>query len=348
MGQREAKDAIIDNLRLKAGVINRTQCHPLMDDVIAGHYNHGEVGVTGALPQLAEMCTGPASASGRSRTYGASTSDYAQILAPILQEVVEHHLSKASRFKRICKKIEVKDFRGHAFPAIGLDFELDEETRQGEAFAETFAVEVVPGVTAKLGTYGKNFAISREVTVNDQSEKILSSFARAGVAAGRLMAKLVYAVLESNPALGDGTPLFHSSFGNDLPAADLDLNSVGEAMAAAERSKTKRGIEADVTAKFIVVPSELKATALSVVHNNNLKLEVVSTSRLSASGYWYLLGDPDIAPVIGLLNLENQVGGLSVGEAPKKGTYDGVVLGLRHYTGVAPLGRTGAVRRAIA
>src|SRR5690606_16173465 len=74
---------------------------------------------------------------------------------------------------------------------------------------------------------GRLFAITREAIINDD----LTGFTRIpramGRAALRTIGDLVYAVLTSNPTMGeDGKALFHSDHGNLLTGAVISTGAV--------------------------------------------------------------------------------------------------------------------------
>jgi hypothetical protein len=172
----------------------------------------------------------------------------------------------------------------------------------------------------KVEKYGAMFTITWETIVNDDMDAISRVPAMHGNACRRKVNKEVYAVLTSNPTMGDSVALFgaHSS-GTNLAGSGA-VPSVTTLNAGFLAMATQKGGTSDVivgvTPKYLIVPWALAATADEFVTsttppsvggsavgtsgtsniygpNGKRRLEVIPEPQLDlASAYaWYLAGD---------------------------------------------------------
>lgn len=353
MNTLDLRECLTDAILMNAGAKPFSRCHPqmhqaLLETAIADSETGAHDMDRGTLRRLAETFGSDRPGMPNAAfSAGLSSSEFINHLGNTLRIPVVQKLQAQTAHRAFCKIIGLPNFKPREFPSIGIDADLVEITPEMGEHKNAVSIADLPGLDGEIHTYGRNVYISREVIVNDQSALIIDAFGTLGTSAGRLEAKLVYALLESNPTLGDDGPMFHADYGNLLAGGPLSLDTISESMTSLRRMQTNSGNEADIRARFLIVPAELEANALSIVHINNLPLEVVATSRISASGNWYVMSDPEAAPVVGLLHMEASNSGISVGSAALQGdTFDGVKLGVRFDTGVVVLGRLGVVRRA--
>ncbi len=131
----------------------------------------------------------------------------------------------------------------------------------------------------KVEKYGALFTVSWETVINDDLDAISRIPAMHGAACRRKVNKEVYAVLTSNPTMGDSVALFGShSSGTNLAGASAapGVSTLNTAFAA---MRTQKGLSGDVilniAPKYLIVPVALEATALELVN---------STSYIVANG----------------------------------------------------------------
>ena len=141
--------------------------------------------------------------------------------------------------------------------------------------------------------------------------------------------------------------MFHADYNNSLSAATLSLDSVGEMMGALRRISAGAGIPLNAPGRFLCVAPEQEAAALSIVRNAGLSLSVVSTTRLTAAGNYYLFSDPELFPAVATINLEGSEDGVSVSPGSRERTFasGGVCLSLNYDVAVVALGRA-VIKRA--
>lgn len=176
--------------------------------------------------------------------------------------------------------------------------------------------------SAKLDTYGKILAISRQALINDDLGELTRTPQAMGQAAARLEADLVYAVLTSNPTMRDGVALFHANHGNLASSGAAPTIDVMDTMRA--KMRLQRGLAGlaylNLRPRFLIVPAtqEGNAEALTVsitptktsdvappwVRN----ITVVADARLDAvsTTAWYLAADPAVHDTIEVLRLEGE------------------------------------------
>lgn len=333
--QEAHRDAIL--IRAGARKLNFPGMHP----EAAGLLDRGE----NLLKGLALACGLPvargASSPGAVLARGLTSSDFKAALSSIVKVVSVHALADHAGHRQFCKTIELQDFKSREFPSVDADFAFIEAGEMAE-FPFGLAASTNGGLSAGVRTFGRNVQISREVLINDDVGLITGLFANAGASASRLEAEAAYGLLESNPVLGDGQPMFDAAFEN-VEAAHLDESSAGAAIGKLRTARTPAGSLANHAAAFLIVAPGLELSARKMVHQCSLNLEVIASAWLP-SGRWYLSADPALAACLGLLHLRGSAGGLLIGPRAERTEFEGVSVGVRFDFGVVPMGRVGIVR----
>ena len=167
------------------------------------------------------------------------------------------------------------DFRNNQ--PIGLDATqgLRRHTRGTEAKDVDFADY---GEAYAVNRYTGRFVLDEQDIIDDTVGANQTMPVQMGAMAARLRPDLVYAVLQTNGNLSDGTALFHSSRGNVVTTNALSLDNLGKAEAAmaSQTVKTKSGVARplNLLAGWVVVPRALRplgkqiVSSASVVHGN--------------------------------------------------------------------------------
>ncbi|MEW6294366.1 MAG: hypothetical protein AB1544_13845 [Pseudomonadota bacterium] len=339
MNPKDHQAALRDALLIRAGALspNSHSCHPLASGFAKCEEN--------LLRALAESYCPPAGA-GRSTpsavlASGLTNSDFKSSLAAVFKVVTGRTFEVHAGHLKIAKTIELPNFKVHEVSSIDVDFALEEIGEGGEITALSTTEESV-GLPAQIRSFGRTVLLSRELFVNDNINLMAELFRQAGAAAARLEAAMVYSLIESNPTLGDGGPMFHGDHGN-VQASALDESSLGAAMGKLRLMKTPSGDPANLAAAVLVVAPDLELAAQKMVHQCNLAMAVVGGAWLPL-GRWYLAADPELSPCVGLLHLPGSENGVLVGPSRKKFQQDGVPLFVRLDSGVTALGRVGIVR----
>ena len=171
--------------------------------------------------------------------------------------------------------------------------------------------------------YGALFTVSWETVINDDLDAISRVPQMHGNACRRKVNRAVYAVLTSNPTMGDGEALFSASHasGRNL-ASSTGAPSVATMNAGYQFMMLQKGLTTDailnIQPRYLIVPATLSSTALQLVgsladpaaggsattgNSNTLNIygpngprpiQVVVEPQLDASSTasWYLSADP--------------------------------------------------------
>ena len=251
------------------------------------------------------------------------TSDFPHILAGVAnQSLRDSYDTTPQTFKPFCRQVSASDFKdlhrvqlGEA-PALDKVNELGEFKRGsiGES-KESYRVE----------TYGKIFAISRQVLINDD----LDAFTRVpqlfGTSAANLESDVVWSILTQNPKMGDGKELFHAQHKN-LGAQNtaLSVAALGKARAAMVKQTGLDGKTViHVRPGYLLVPASLEMnaeqliaqnlvphTTNDVVPNSIRSLRIIAEPRLDQASEtaWFLMAAPNQIDTIEYAYLEGQQG----------------------------------------
>lgn len=160
----------------------------------------------------------------------------------------------------------------------------------------------------KLFKYGRIFAVTREMIINDDLDALARVPMLFGRSAADLESDLFWNVVIANAQLADGFNLFSTEHANiDATGAVISVASLGAGRAAMRKQKSVDGKQRiNVAAKFLVVPAALEtkadqfvSTALLANQANAVntfagRLTVVPEPRLddASEEAWYLWADP--------------------------------------------------------
>ncbi len=174
----------------------------------------------------------------------------------------------------------------------------------------------------KLAKYGKMFSITREAIINDDLNSFTEIPRKMGRAARRKVGDLVFAILNSNPAMADGTALFHANHNNLAGvAAAPSAASVGAARSAMRIQKDQSGNAVlNIAPSLFLIPVALEDTARVLMNSEtdpaktNSRVpnpvrgaaEIVTDARLDAASTtaWYLTADPNMFDTIEVAYLD--------------------------------------------
>jgi len=246
-------------------------------------------------------------------------------LPGVLSNVANKRLLKAYEGQpiiatRLCSEGELSDFKESERYRLTDVGDLEPVAPDGELKHGGLTEEKA---TNQLATYGKIFALTRQMIINDDLGAFLRIPEAMGARAARKVDQLFFTRLLANPTMSDGTALFHADHGNLLTGASsaLSIDSLGQAVQAFMDQTDADGQPINVAPKYLLVPTALKMTARELL-NSTMLLSVGSTDKrrlptynpiadedltlvvspyLSNSNYpgysstaWYLFGDPAV------------------------------------------------------
>lgn len=150
-----------------------------------------------------------------SRQFFNPTAAFPAILdATIKKTITEEYNKVPTTFQEWTRKGSLSDFKTTADHTYLLgnvgDFELVPEN--GELKNSVPETHLLP--QRKLDTYGKQFSMSRQAFINDDIEFLSKVPAAYTAAAKKTIDKACYSILMNNPAIFDGTTLFHATHKN--------------------------------------------------------------------------------------------------------------------------------------
>ncbi len=212
------------------------------------------------------------------------------------------------------------DFKATAAYQISEAGDLVEMTESGEFKHDEMKDSKV---TKQLLTFGRSFSISRKALINDDIN-IITKLPQAYVrAAGRGINRAVYKIIGENPAIYDGTTLFHADHGNLGTGAAIGVASVGEARKLMRVQKNLRANEfLNIGPRFMLVPAAIETDAekflnsvadpaashAGVTNPFRGKLELVTDAELDGydANAWFLAADPADIDTIEVTYLNGQ------------------------------------------
>ena len=200
---------------------------------------------------------------------------------------------------------DIDDFRERTRVRItGLDKLLENREHQELAYG---AIDAMAEAWA-VSRFGRLYEVTENAIVNDQTGALLNIGSAAGAAVASLKGNTLAKLVDDNPAMKDGKPVFHADHGN-LVEVVTPVVLEGNLKEAALKMRKQTFGEGDnlqiidIRPKYLLVPAEREAEALKAVASVTAgntgdvnpfagRLEVVVEPRLSDPDSWYLFSDP--------------------------------------------------------
>lgn len=230
---------------------------------------------------------------------------------------LEGHKTVAVTFDRITKKGTLKDFKTADNNYLaGPAGEFLEVPEGGELKHDTRTDEKLP--TRKLKTYGRQFTLTRQAFINDDIDLITGLPARYAKSARKTINKQVYQILVNNPAVYDGTALFHANHKNLIGTGTGITQAALQNMILALQNQVDQFGEAIIVRPAkLVVPSGLGFDIFTVINSpviqtsgntqavnplfryaNSIEIVEDPTINVLCGGFgntmpWFLLGNSD-------------------------------------------------------
>lgn len=264
----------------------------------------------------AGMRTTGLSADARVTRAQHSTSDYPLVLGDAFNRTFRRAYERAPEGARVlARQTSHQDFREKRAIMLGEGPDLAKVPEGAEYTHGTIAEG---GASYALETYGRIFGVTRQVQVNDDLGAFFRVPAHMGQAARAFEAAQIVKLIEDNPAMSDGTPVFHADHANLGTGGTINVTTLTEARLLMRKQTGLSGALIDMVPRFVLVPPELETTAeqaLSEIQatktddvNPFAALQVVVEPRLSDSGAWYVVADPARADGIEYAYLEGAPG----------------------------------------
>ena len=284
-----------------------------------------------------------------------STSDFPVILENTMHKILlDSYGTAADTWRRFCSVGSVSDFRAHKRVRTGAIGNIDDLNELGE-----FENKSIPDGSAEsvsVSTKGNIINISREAIINDDLGYFSNLSKMFGRAAARRIEADVYALLAANPTMGDGVALFHANHGN------LAASGAAISVATVDAARVAMGSQKDISGKdYLDLRPAIMLCGLDQGGDartlneaqydpdttnklqkpnkvRGLFTDIVDTARLAVK--WYMLADPNEAPVIEVAFLNGEQ--MPALETQDGFTVNGVKWRVRHDFGVDAVGFEGA------
>lgn len=269
------------------------------------------------------------------------TSDFPAILANVANKTLRGAYDSSPRtFAAWGRRATITDFKPVQRTQLGGAPDLQKVLESGEFQYGTMGEgkEVYA-----LASYGRIIAITRQALINDDLDAFTRVPAAFGASAADLESDIVYAILMQNPAMGDGTALFHASHGNLGTAAVVSEAALAAAWRAFGQQKGIEDRLISILPRFILVPpgnrsvearKQITATTPGNTSDVNTfagRMEVIEEPRLIPStgqDPWFLAADPSRIDTVEYAYLDGQEGLFT--ETRMGFEVDGIEIKARH------------------
>jgi ATP-dependent protease ClpP protease subunit len=272
---------------------------------------------------------------------------------PVLFETAVHRILQAAyattpdTWSRFCGTGTVTDFRPHSRYLRGSFGALDNVNESGEFKNKPIPDLAKEAITAS--TKGNIINLSRQAIVNDDMEVFSGLAVDLGRAAKLTIEIDVFALLNSNPLMNDGIPLFHANHGNLAAAGAAPSVAAFDAIRVAMASqKDVSGAEfLDIRPSVLLLAlalsgaakvlngSQYDPDAVNKLQRPNIVAglfeDIVDSPRLTGNAY-YAFADPDVAPAIEVVFLNGETEPFT--DSKDGWRTDGVEWKVRHDYGV--------------
>lgn len=255
-----------------------------------------------------------------------TTSDFPSLLADVANKILRAAYEEAPQtWRPIAKLVNRSDFKSANLLQVGEAPALEEVLEHGEYKSGTIAEGKE---TIRVRTYGKIFAITRQALINDDTGAFAEVPASFGRSSRTLESNLAWAIITSNPTMGDGNAMFDSAnHGNYTSSGTaIGVDSLGVARSKLRLQKGLDGVTPlNLMPRYLIVPAGKETVADQYVTQitpaqgsqanpftagGRTPLTVIAEPRLDANSAtaWYMAADSASCPVINYAILDGQVG----------------------------------------
>jgi HK97 family phage prohead protease len=242
------------------------------------------------------------------RAAAHGTSDFPLVVSTAMHKTaLSAYEAATSPLKSLCRQRVLRDFKTSTSIRLGEMGRLEPIAESGEI---THTSRGENGETMRLKTYARGLSVSRELLINDDLGLLGDMTAAFGEAAAQTEADILVDLLLSNPALSDGTAVFHASRGN--LAGTGGALGVSTVDAARQAMRAVTGLDGrtliNVTPRFLLVGPEIEteaeafltslyAATTSDVNPFASRLTLMVEPRI-AGDRWLIFADPARLPCL--------------------------------------------------
>ena len=241
-----------------------------------------------------------------------TTSDFPKILENVVNKsMLLGWEEQPETFEAWTNRGSLSDFKVAKRVSLNL-FPAFVEKPEGAEYAGTTITE--RGVSIQLFTYGRTFAITRELIINDDLDAMFGIPRAMGRAARRTVGNLAYGKLIENPTFGNET-LFHADKGN-LQTVDLGKDGLQTMRAGMRTQKDPDSLASlNINPRYLLVPAAMEVDALELMTAETISdttnvlrnsLQPIVEPRLDDENvaHWYVMGDGRLYDTIEIAYLD--------------------------------------------
>lgn len=236
-----------------------------------------------------------------------STSDFPYILANVAKKSLMKAYDLApSTWQAWCGENSTSDFKTMYINQLS---EAPDLVLKPEGGAYKMATFSETRESYAVSTYGRDYAMTREMVINDDLGAFNRKSKSMGFAAKSLVNSLPYAILKANGNMADGVALFdtatHANY--DSTAGALSVTTLGAAFATFRRQTDLSGNRVlNLTPSFLIIPPELATVASQLLGSvvdpakSNAtpnpfsgRLQIIMDAELTDTDDWYLAANPN-------------------------------------------------------
>jgi hypothetical protein len=271
-----------------------------------------------------------------------NTQDFGMALSDVVVKVILRRYNATQEYRRLCKEIEVTNYKEIELPGIDLPPAFSQLGEGGEYFSLPLLTSEA-GSVVQLKTYGRIVRVTRRLLVNDMWGAVAESFREIAAGLNRFEDRYIWSMLEANPTLADGQPLFGPDNQVSATLIDGDLGALAQGVAALRMQKTVGGDEPVGNApSFLCVSPAQEVVANHILQHLAMRMIVVASPHIPP-GRWYIFANPDLSPVLirPVLAMHDPVR-VEYVRAPAH--FDGIAFRVAFDSGIAIQSRVGVVR----
>lgn len=275
-----------------------------------------------------------------------TTSDFPEIVADVANKVlIASYQAQPRTFLPIATQATLSDFKAKHAIEIGGGSDLKEVKENGEFENGTVSESKR---SYQLTTFGRIFAMTRQLLINDDIGAFTQFLANIGALAARKESSVVWSLVNAGAIYTAG----NKNLGTGGAVSETTLSEARKLM---RQMKGLDGEPINVSARYLVVNSDREteaqkllasvlASASGDVNVFSGSLELITEPLLDgvANNPWYTFADPMLVPTLEYAYLEGETGPYI--ETKNGFEVDGIQVKVRHDFGAGWVSHRGSVK----
>lgn len=242
-----------------------------------------------------------------------STTDYPDLLTGTFDRTLHRVITgMADEWRWTARQTSASDFRQKTGLTVDGNVTFEEIPESGEYRSAPILANEKMNI--QLKKYGRKYSISDIAIINDDLDVFSRLPQMIAVGAEQFQSNQVWALITGNALAPDGKALFHADHSNLAAStgAVISETTLSAGRTAMRRQLSPSGQRLGVRPKFLLVPPELETAAEKMISSIlatktgdvNVfanKLEVRVSDQLTDTKAWYLVADPAMTMIDGLV-----------------------------------------------